>query len=98
MMWDEEEAMEEDDGGGDDGAEDGAEGEEFEWENLYFQAKGTPPTPLEVPYQTCGCVDAMEDDPKAAIKDFEKIVKGEQPPGEWYYHTRGGCVPDLPTP
>ena len=43
MMWDEEEAMEEDDGGGDDGGEDGAEGEEFEWENLYFQAKGTPP-------------------------------------------------------
>lgn len=41
MMWDEEEAMEEDDGGGDEGGEDGAEEEEFEWENLYFQAKGT---------------------------------------------------------
>lgn len=46
---------------------------------------------------TRGFVDAMEDDPKAAIKDFEKIVKGEQPPGEWYYHLRGDCVPDLPT-
>lgn len=40
MMWDEEEAMEEDGGDGDDGGEDGEEGEEFEWENLYFQAKG----------------------------------------------------------
>lgn len=39
MMWDEEEAMEED-GGEDGGEEDGGEGEEFEWENLYFQAKG----------------------------------------------------------
>eukprot|EP01085_Mycamoeba_gemmipara_P001294 Mycagemm_TRINITY_DN10305_c1_g1::TRINITY_DN10305_c1_g1_i1::g.1294::m.1294 type:complete len:452 gc:universal TRINITY_DN10305_c1_g1_i1:46-1401(+) len=68
MMWDEEEAMEEDGGDGEEGGEEGGEGEEFEWENLYFQAK-----------------DAMEDDPKAAIKDFEKIVKGEQPPGEWAY-------------
>ena len=41
MMWDEEEAMEEDDGGGDEGGEDGAEEEECEWENLFFQAKGT---------------------------------------------------------
>jgi len=71
MMWDDEDPMQEGDGDGDadaDGDGDGDGGNQYEFENTYFQAK-----------------DLMEEDPKKAIKEYEKIVEKENPKAEWGY-------------